>query len=722
MPPSKKQRWELRPDRRYAEQRAAGVTDTRHVLVPVERAPRITAVQRRQIYARLLWLHDYTLVFKAEAATSVQLLQELTAAFTSAHTRRLMQRDTATGLQTAQAVESRLRDCMGFLQRSANRNHVPISQAAKAIVYLAAHVTKAIWIAERKARRIVSREYAIWLLQEMAVCRPPPSFEEQSREMICSIAFDQTYAKAGAGTGVSRYNGVQTVDSNGQAVGRERMVYINGQLFPVPRTAVSLSPAAQTIIASIGPYTQDFRRVVPLLQPYRLEQVMDSYVKRTVALLGGQAPSSTRGAMTRLLSRPNDDPGEATYLTFMPPLPDVNTQSYQDVICIVAWCIAFICYTPLVLHLIGDGQSVLRLRDLKRLHPERYKHVLIGNGPFHSGAHSSFADVTLWWWALLCTCMLTIGKVVREPDGTFKGTVRPSIKSLEHNSTEHVQQALLAVTVAIVVFFTTKVTSPPPQLFLSDPVVYLSQIENASGIVLAEFLRHCGLPTLMWQRGTRGREGTTLDDLHCLALHKFRCAHKTSSSEISLLHLVSIYGAHPELRAYLRARLFVNLTPAIGAAVGADKSVECMNDAQKDHNITPSLLQSLAFTKFLQPLMFVYRMWKIATGTLSGASTGVRASMENEIDALVRLFVELVGVDLTTYTTHNNLWYTGTPVDLRASGNLKRGRPWEWIWSVAKGLSSCLSREDRQGNDTRARHEAWGVWLARHLEDHMFSQ
>lgn len=243
---------------------------------------------------------------------------------------------------------------------------------------------------------------------------------------------------------------------------------------------------------------------------------------------------------------------------------------------------------------------MLRLRDLKRLHPERYKHVVIGNGPFHSGSHSVFADVTLWWWALLCTCMLTAGKVTRETDGSFKGTVRPEIKSLDCNATEHTQQALLAVTVAIVVYFTTKVTSPPPELFLSDPIVYLSRIESATGIVLAEFLRHSGVPTLIWQRSTRGREGDTLDDLHCLALHKFRCAHKTSSAQISLLHLISIFGVHPELRAYLRSRLFVSLTPALGAAVGADKSLECMNDSQKEHNLT--LPESLTFTFLVRNL------------------------------------------------------------------------------------------------------------------------
>jgi len=518
-----------------------------------------------------------------------------------------------------------------------------------------------------------------------------------------------------------RYNAVQTVDAQGNAVNVERMVYINGQFFPVPLAAASLSDAAMSRIAAIGPYTQDFRRVLPLLQPYRLDNVMDGYARRVTGLLAGRVPSSSRDAMGRLLSRPNTGPVVACYLTFMPPLLWVNTQSYVDLIRIVAWAVDYCGCTPLVLHLIGDGQSVLRLRDLKRLHPQRYKHVLIGNGHLHSGAHSVFADITLWWWCILCTCMLAINKAQRDGAG-FKGTVLPDIHSLEGNAVLHTQEGILAVTVAIIVYFTTCVKSPTPELFLSDPIVYMSQVQNATGIVLVEFLRHVGFPTLMWQRATRGREGVTLDDLHCLALHKHRCAHKTSSSQISLLHLISIYGTHPELRTYLRDRLFVAMTPNVGSAVGTDKSLECMNEVQKEHHVTGSLLQSLAYTAIIQPMQHVYRQWKIAMGTLKGCSTGIRASMANEIDVLVRLFVSKAGIDLSTYTTHNTLWHTGGSVDMRAASNLKRGRPWEWIWSVAMGRSSCLRKGDLDGLDVRSRLETWAQWTERHVREHMFFQ
>ena len=440
MPPKKAPRWERRPNRQSGSCSSEAVEpEPSTAIAAVERPQRITAAERRQLFARLLWLADYRLIFAAEAELNASLLQALTREYTSDYTRRLLRLDSLEARRAAQAVEHRLRDSIGFLERSRSRLHVPISQAAKAVAYLCSGVATPVWVAERKARRVVGREYAEQLLREMAACRPPPPFEEQERAIICSIGFDQTYAKAGAGTGKSAYNAVQTVDADGRRVSVERMVYINGQFLPVPRAATPLSPAALARITAIGPYTQDFRRVLPLLQPQRLDRVMDDFVRRAVGLLGGSPPASTRQGMERLLSRPNDDPGGATYLTFMPPLLWVNTQSYIDMIRIVSWAVSFICCTPLILHLIGDGQSVLRLRDLKRLHPTRYKHVLIGNGHFHSGAHSVFSDITLWWWCLLCTCMVTIGKVQCAADGTFTGTVRPDIKSLEGNAVTHTE-------------------------------------------------------------------------------------------------------------------------------------------------------------------------------------------------------------------------------------------------------------------------------------------
>ena len=49
----------------------------------------ISAFERKQLYARLLWLEDYQLIRAAEAALQAPLLLQLTHAYTSVHTRRV---------------------------------------------------------------------------------------------------------------------------------------------------------------------------------------------------------------------------------------------------------------------------------------------------------------------------------------------------------------------------------------------------------------------------------------------------------------------------------------------------------------------------------------------------------------------------------------------------------------------------------------------------------
>ena len=90
---------------------------------------------------------------------------------------------------------------------------------------------------------------------------------------------------------------------------------------------------------------------------------------------------------------------------------------------------------------------------------------------------------------------------------------------------------------AILVYFGLHVTEPPPELLFSQPALYISMLENAGGIILAQFLLHVGLPTMYWQRSFRREDGKMVDHLHAFAFHVFRAAGKTSSREISILHL-----------------------------------------------------------------------------------------------------------------------------------------------------------------------------------------
>ena len=474
----------------------------------------VSASERRAVYARLAWLPSYRDAYALEAEQSSDLIAHLSDEFISAYARRKILSGSEDGQRLAEAHQARLRDSAGVLLRTQNVHHVPFSQAVKSIAFLASVTPKPIWLEARKKRQVVKREWAVQLLDEMLTCRPLPPYDVADTLVLASIGFDQTYLKAGGTTGISRYSGLQTVDAEGNQVSRERMVYINGQHFPTPAACANLSPAALALIAQKGPYTEDFANVLPLLQPARMDQVMDGLLERAVALLGGGPGISTRDHIVRLLGRPPVDPGGATYIVYLPPLLNTDTKSYQDMIKIVDWAEEYLGGAPTILHLIGDGQSVMRLRDLKRRYPWQYKHVVVGNGHFHSGAHSQFADCFLWWEALLCTCMQTIGKVDVTADGPC-GTVRPDIKSLESNSAEHTQQGLLAVAVAIIIFFAERVTNPPPAIFRADPVLFISRLHSGGALVLAEFLRHVGLPTVFWQRGTRAMdpEGKADDEL-----------------------------------------------------------------------------------------------------------------------------------------------------------------------------------------------------------------
>ena len=116
------------------------------------------------------------------------------------------------------------------------------------------------------------------------------------------------------------------------------MVYINGQDWAVDAAVAPLSDGARARIAAHGPYTQDFARVFPILQPHNCETFMDELLGDTSALLVALGPMpSTRDFVLALLSRPNVDPGGPTYTTFLTPLLECDTKSYDDMRRIVEW-------------------------------------------------------------------------------------------------------------------------------------------------------------------------------------------------------------------------------------------------------------------------------------------------------------------------------------------------------------------------------------------------
>ena len=473
---------------------------------PSAAATKLTAGKRLALFALMAWSTDYTAHLSAEQELNSDVIESLRETWSSTYSLAMLR----AGGPGATRIFDRMNDNSGNLRRSKSVRYIPFSQAIKGVSYLYSTVSRVQWDRERAMRRVVGRSYATQLLDAMADCRPPPEWELSS--FFASIAFDQTYTRAaGAGVGTSAYRSVQGVNPDGSQRDREQVTYINGQDYAVP--AFAISAAALALLTASGPYTQDFARLYPHLQPDRVDRVMDDLLVRAVGLVGAahQAGRRTVGDVLRaLLSRPNHDPGGGTYTTYILPLLNCDTKAYTDMVRIIDWMHHHLGGIPVVLQVIGDGQSVLRMRDLKRLYPDTYQHVLVSNGHFHSSAHFQFAVCTMWWLPLLCFCCSLLGKTM----------VGPDIKNLVNNTFKHTYDALMVVTIAIFVYFIEHVTEPPPELFFSNPVLYISLISaNVSGTVLAEFLRHGGIPTMFWKRSARAQDGATVDDLHCLAFH-----------------------------------------------------------------------------------------------------------------------------------------------------------------------------------------------------------
>jgi hypothetical protein len=401
-----------------------------------------SSAERFAMFAMLAWTYDYSEVVRAEAALYDGDVGDMVERHSSGYAQRMMRAGGDSSAVRAR-IEDRMTDTAAALWRSRHVNNIPFMQAVKAVSFTYSRASHVHWVRDRKLRRVAGRPFAHKLLTCMADTRPPPSFEVCPH--IVSIAFDQTYVrKSGVSTGASRYSAVQTVDAQGEVKAPERIVYINGQDFPAPANV--LSAAARAQIAVAGPYTQDFYRVIPHLQPDRIDGFMDTLLVRAVQLVAGAAQPGflTLDLMKALFSRPNHDPGGATYVTFMPSLLNCDTKSYLDMFRIIDWMVRFKMVEALVLHVIGDGQSVLRMRDLKRKFPEYYFNVLVSNGHFHSSAHFQFATCRMWWLALMCQCCTLLGK----------DKVGPDIKDLESNSYQHTKEVCCLL------------CTPPPPLFL----------------------------------------------------------------------------------------------------------------------------------------------------------------------------------------------------------------------------------------------------------------
>ena len=516
--------------------------------------PRKTIVKRQVVtrathedIARSLWASSYEELFKAEAAQRPEIAALISnAVHADASTwSRQGWRGAAASERHEQLVAQAAGSVAAQIRRLANQSDIPLVVAARSLSWLMTMARSKHWKEEQQLRRLLHRTTTTSILHAMTACAPPLAFDVNP---LVKLAFcDQTYLQ-NQHYGSRRHVRVERLDAMGMRVQTHFSVYVNSVALPVPAALAPLGVPDLRAIVERGPYTLDPTvTLLPALQPAVVRFHMCAFVVRSSARLlqyahaVGTPPTHLTAAeiTNALLRRPAVSPGGKTPLIVLPVLADTDTKKYLDIIKIIAHLTHHLGHA-IVLVILGDGQTVLRLRDTKKKYRAAYKHVLIANGHFHSFAHFMFAGHEMFFDVLTKWAAQQLRKVRMQ--------VRV-LANLENNNYYHALEFHLSLPSAIYVYLVNHVISPPPHLFLTSPEAYLRQLRHTGGTVLVQYLLCVGAPTLRWQYAGRAGEGGELDKLHALAVHLFRGpTHKESSSRISLYTLMGFHCAHPKLQ------------------------------------------------------------------------------------------------------------------------------------------------------------------------------
>ena len=558
---------------------------------------------------------------------------------------------------------------------------------------------------EMRRKQIVHKAVCKQILDIMLECRPPPAFE-----VTCLVNFvygDQTYKQRGTSKRAQR---LEFIGSDGLPLNIEREVVFNSIHLPVP-CSLTAQVDRQAVVQILRDGVYCGAPFITLLTPLHHASVqtsLNTFMVLQLALITTFAQAAGKHVsalsdveiMDILVGRPLSDPGGPTYFNILPTVRDCDTKSYNDGY--ITWEHFQRCLREsLVWRIGGDGQYNLLWSYLKRRHPERYKYVWIDVGDFHAFAHFLFALNEIFW----CVCLCSFARELR------RHNLKKRIPNLENNNYTHILTFLQAVAVAIVVYFTTVVHSPPPALLYANPTAYCQQIHSAGGMVLFRCLQYVGFPVLTYQRSIRSRDGTLLPELHAYAVHLHRTVHKTQEKVVMVIALLGYYCIHPSLQLLKRTFCAISLLGRLGSCMGFDRLVEYINLRQSQRNSSFRAFDSaLHYTPHLLPMLHVDAAYTAAvSGAEAGGDAGYDPRMIREVQRLVELFESKLGRDLTIPSSHNPWFHTGNAVRLDAGG-AQDYRPWEHIWRVESGQSA--------GDGLAA--QSCALWLQDLLASHMF--
>ena len=606
---------------------------------------------------------------------------------------------TSTGLhgERLQSYDARTadrqRDSVAHLRRAVNQRDWSFSILARSISWFNQRIPHRVWNSEQKAGRVAHRDTCTRLLN---ACSKLLCVRFALHRSVAVFGADQTYAWQGMSKTAKHHRAVERLDAAGVPIEIKHLVYVNCVQVLLPHNFPALNGIELLQIALHGPYTEPYANLYAPLNPARVQQDLRSYAHEVARHLRDAVPPGTqvdqitlRAIAQATFGYPDTDPRGPTPIEITPPLLDTDTKSYNDLMKIFSWCLRFVAYlvTLICLVLFGDGQTVLRARDLKRKFPKTYKRLLIGCGFFHHLAHLLFALNEAFWLCFGCACAAQLGKE----------KVYQQMKNLEHDNWKHIVTFFQVVTCACLAFILQDVSDPPPELFLRDHDAYAARVHHAGGKVILEFLKHVGYVLSVWQRAGRSGDGARCRQLLGYSFHIFRSvAHKVGSVHIALISLVGLYCAHPKLQAMLMACSSISLLGRRGRNMFIDRLLEAINFLQqKRMSSFVGFETGLHNTHLLQPMLRIDHAWQDAIHGRTPTDDVMTLSMMVEARKLQDWFVELCGTDLTVDDDENPFWHTGNPVSLER-GDYRERKPWEWIWRVSAGLVSGKGRSDQR--------------------------
>ena len=693
--------------------RSPGINEPHAAAAPAAPIPSAfpTATAGLEYIAHLLWLPCYEKLFELEFKLNLEAVGGSGYQMEPSTYRARLRGEAADRYDWRRMQQQR--DQMAIALHANNQQHWSPSMLARSVTYfnLASEVIQR---EEGRQRRLASRPTTFQFLRMMRDCRPEPSWERGQH--VSFFVADQTYEWVGMKKR-GRRNTVERHDASGMPVEIKHEVYVNSVHVHLPSSLGTLSAAdLATIAANHGsPYTEDYNNVFAPLDFATVDEslrelAIDSLAPVRLLVMGSAtaapiAPQqlSLSQIASALFGRPDIDPGGPSEFDILEALMETDTKSYDDFVKIFSHLSMHASPSSVVSIFAGDGQSVIRAKDMKRRWPHRYAHWLIGVGGFHEHAHSMFGFTEIFDDCFV-RCCLDVLEIER---------VAAVTQDLEHNSYAHHQNAHHVITIAITSFLLQDVQYPPPQLFLRDPDAYRRQVGSAGGVVMLRYFRGAGSPTLQWQKAARTGKGETVKKLFAYSLHIFRTCHKPVCAQVVLIGLLGFCCALPALQEVLLAVVSLSLLGRKGGNMYVDRLLETINKIQqgaKRSSNAAAFARAIDMTTLLRSILHVRHAFQAAEGGSTETDDPITPSMLTQARLLQDFFLSVLGRDLTVHNPNNPFWHTGNAVPLHRP-DFRTRRPWKYIQRVAEGRSA-----GRQ----RATPESATAYIRRFVFDHFF--